>query len=445
MRAPACCAILVGLVLVGCSGQSDSGRATSSRPRPKSESTTAPPAETAPAARPEDAPEGPYWPRFHGPDGSNLSPETGLLKEWPEGGPPLVWTAEGIGHGFSTVSLAGGMIFTDGNVGSDTTITALDLAGNTLWQKPNGPAWTGSHPGSRGTPTYDSGRIYHESPLGSLVCLEAKTGALVWGLNILSEFGAENIQWALAESVLIDGDHVICCPGGTQGSVVALDKRSGETVWAAPGTGHAASYASPMLAEQDGLRMVLTMNAKSLLGVNADTGELLFEFPHETSYDVNAFSPLYHDGHIFISTGYGSGSVLVKVTVDGKKARVAQVWESKELDNHHGGVLLLGNYLYGSTFRGKWVCLDWQSGQTQYAQSGVGKGSLTYADGMLYCFSEKRRVGLVKATPEAHEVVSQFTLPSGGKGSSWAHPVVIGGRLYLRHSDKLFAYDVSAR
>jgi outer membrane protein assembly factor BamB len=393
-------------------------------------------------------PAGPYWPRFHGPDAQNKSADTGLLREWPKSGPKLLWTAKGLGHGFAGVTLAGGLIYTDGNRDDKTVVTAMDLDGNVKWQTPNGPAWTKSVEGSRGTPTYDGGRVYHESPLGELICLDAKTGDRVWGLNILKQFGGRNIEWGLAESVLIDGDRLICCPGGTKGSVVALDKRTGEKVWASPDTGKPPSYASPALAVCGGLRMILTMNAKSLIGVNADTGELLFEFPHVTEYDVNALMPIYHDGHIFISSGYGSGSALLKVAVDGDKAAVEQVWESKELDNHHGGVLRLDGYLYGAAHnanRANWICLDWKTGQKKCAEPGVGKGSLTWADGMLYTLSENRKVGLVKPSPGGHKVVSQFMIPSGGEGPTWAHPVVCGGRLYVRHSDKLFAYDVKGK
>jgi outer membrane protein assembly factor BamB len=386
--------------------------------------------------------DGPYWPRFHGLYGNNLSAETGLLKEWPEGGPELVWRTDGIGHGFSSVAITGGLIYTAGNVDKKTVITAVDMDGNVQWQVENGKAWTGEHPGSRGTPTVDGDRLYHESPLGELVCLNAKTGERIWGLNILDEFGARNIQWALAESVLIDGDRVICCPGGSQASVVALDKTTGRTVWAAEGTGDLAGYASPVLAECQGLRMILTMNQKALIGVGADRGDLLFRHEHVTRYDINATAPIYHDGHVFISSGYGAGSELLKIRVDGQQAAARQVWESKELDNHHGGVILLDGHLYGSSHGGKWICLKWETGEVAYAERGVGKGSLTYADGMLYTFSENREMGLVKATPDGHTVISQFELPSGGPGNSWAHPVVCGGRLYLRHSDSLFAYNV---
>ncbi len=383
------------------------------------------------------------WPRFHGPRGTNMSPETGLLRQWPEGGPRQLWTAQGIGDGFATVAIADGRIYTAGNRNNQTVITALDTSGKLLWQAPNGGAWTGAQPGSRGTPTIEGDRLYHESPLGDVVCLDAPSGRKIWGLNILQTFGAENTTWALAESLLIDGDHLICSPGGPQTAVVALDKRTGQIVWKSPSVGgDRAGYASPALVVHQGLRMILTMTSQHAIGVNADTGELLWQFKHVTPWDENIFSPIFHEGQVFISTGHRVGSVMLKVTVQGRKASVQEVWRSTDLDNHHGGTILLDGYLYGSLWSPGWACLQWQSGKTMYSARGVGKGSLTYADGMLYTLGENGQMGLVPATPQDHTVVSRFRLPAGGQGPAWAHPVVCGGRLYLRHGDFLYAYDV---
>ena len=389
----------------------------------------------------------PYWPRFHGPNMDNISPDTDLLKKWPEGGPGRFWTSKGIGHGFGCPSIAAGLIFTSGNVKDKTVVTAMDLNGQIQWQVPAGEAWTGGHPSARGTPTINGDRLYHESPLGQVVCLDTKTGKEIWSVNILKEFDAKNITWALAESVLIDGDWVICCPGGEKASVVALDKKTGKTVWAAKSTGALTSYTTPVLIQYCGLRIMLTMNQKALIGVNADNGELLFQHPHETQHDVHATTPIFHDGQIFITSGYGSGSEMVKLIVDDRKASVELVWQSKELDNHHGGMVLIDDYLYGAAHQrngGRWICLAWNDGAKKYAEKGVGKGSLTYTDGMLYCWSEKGQVGLVPATPEKHEPVSEFTVAEGGDGPTWAHPVVCDGRLYLRHGSVLHAYDIRA-
>lgn len=403
-------------------------------------------AATSPAVAANANAEGCFWPRFHGPNQDNISPATGLLSEWPADGPPMAWQVEGIGEGFASVAIADGRIYTAGNIGEDLIITALDLSGNIVWQKPAGPAWTEDYPGSRGTPVIDGNHIYYEGATGVVSCLEAETGDTIWQVDILERFGAPNIKWALAESVLIDGDHVICTPGGPNTCVVALDKMTGETVWQSESAdGDATAYATPILVEYGGLRIVLTMTAKALVGVNADTGALLFRHPHETEYDVNAAMPIFHDGEVFVSTGYKSGAEKVKLTVDGGQVTAEQVWANAELDNHHGGVILYEGNLYGSDSRGKWICLDWETGQRHYAERGVGKGSLTLAEGLLYVFSENRALGIVEATPEAHEVISEFHIPSGGKGKSWAHPVVCGKRLYIRHGDYLYVYDIAAR
>jgi outer membrane protein assembly factor BamB len=319
------------------------------------------------------------------------------------------------------------------------------LDGDIQWQKPSGGVWKGDYAGARGTPTIDGGRLYHESSVGQVVCLDAKTGNEIWGVNILKEFDAGNIGWGLAESVFIDGDHAICCPGGTKASVVALNKNTGEVVWTAKPVDELTAYATPVLAQYQGLRIILTMNQKALIGVNADSGELLFHHPHGTKYDVNATSPIFRDGQVFITSGYKAGSEMVKLVVDGQKVAVESVWQSQELDNQHGGVVLLDGCLYGAAHernKGDWICLAWTDGAKKYAEKGVGKGSLTCADGMLYCWSEKGQVGLVPATPEKHEPVSTFTVAQGGEGPTWAHPVVCGGRLYLRHGNLLHAYDI---
>ncbi|HUT11620.1 MAG TPA: PQQ-binding-like beta-propeller repeat protein [Thermoguttaceae bacterium] len=386
------------------------------------------------------------WPRFHGPNGDNISTETGLLKRWPAEGPIRAWRVSGIGDGYAGVTIDDGLIYTAGNVGGRTTITALDLDGGKCWQVPNGKAWTGNYPGTRGTPTIDGGRVYHESPLGEVVCLDARTGDEIWRINILDRFRGKNPEWALAESVSIDGNHVICCPGGPNTAVVALDKETGETVWQSESAdGDLPGYNSPVLVEHEGLRIILTMTDKALIGVGADTGRLLFRYPHRTRYDIHATDPIYHDGHVFISSGYGTtGSEMLRIDAAGDRVSMEKVWGSRDLDNHHGGVILLDGYLYGAAYGPRWICLDWETGATMYAEEGVGKGSATCAEGMLYVINEEGTVGLVKATPDGHDVISLFQLPDDSDAKTWAHPVVCGGRLYLRRGEYLYAYDVRA-
>ncbi|MGB4726115.1 MAG: PQQ-binding-like beta-propeller repeat protein [Thermogutta sp.] len=389
---------------------------------------------------------GPYWPRFHGPRGDNISDDTGLLESWPSDGPPLVWKIEGIGRGYASVTIADGRIFTAGDIGDNLIITAMDMNGNILWQKANGPAWTKNYPGSRGTPTIDGDRVYHLGASGDLACFQVSDGKEIWRRNIMEDFHAPLPEWALAESVLVDERYVYCTPGGPETCVVALDKMTGELIWKSESAdGDTTGYASIQRAELEGMPILLTMTAKAVVGVRADTGKLLFRHPHETAYDVNACMPLYADGVVVVSTGYGSGSEAIRLTRRGDTVATQQVWSNRELDNHHGGVLLFNGFIYGSSYNGRWLCLDWEKGESRYADKGVGKGSLTYADGMLYTFSERRMVGLVKVDPTKHELVSSFRLPSEERDPSWPQPVVCGGRLYLRHGNLLFAYDVRKR
>jgi outer membrane protein assembly factor BamB len=384
------------------------------------------------------------WPQFHGPERDNISTETGLLKQWPEGGPAMAWSFEGLGHGYSSAAIADGIICTAGNINDETVLTALNMEGKVLWRASNGPAWTKSYPGSRSTPTFDGGFIYHQSPLGRIVCLRAKTGDVVWRKDILAEVNSKNSTWGLAESVVVDGDLLFSSPGGPETCMVALDKKTGEMVWKAPGIDELAGYASPVLFEFAGMKIISTLTAKSFIGVNAATGELLWRIKHESYADENVMLPIYHGDRLFIST-LAAGSVQWRMTGAHGAIQLDEVWRTKEMDNHHGGVVLFQGNLYGtSTVKNgnQWVCLDWRSGQKKYQDEGVGKGSLTCADGMLYTLSIDRVVGLVRPTPEGMELVSSFEIPEGGEGKSWAHPVVCGGRLYIRHGEFLYVYQV---
>jgi outer membrane protein assembly factor BamB len=383
-----------------------------------------------------------FWPQFHGPNRDNISTEKGLLKKWPDNGPDLLWTTKDLGHGYSSISIADGMIYTAGSIEKDTVIIALNMEGKILWQVKNGKAWTGDHPGTRGTPTIDGDRLFHQSPHGNLICLDAKTGDRIWEFNIIEKFKSKIPRWALSESLLIDGNHLICCPGGPQTCIVALNKENGSVIWKAPSTGERAGYASPTLVEYKGLRIIIKLTSKGMIGVNADTGELLWHIKHESYADENVLMPVFHNGEVFIST-LKTGSVKWKVNVKNGKVSLEEIWRTEEIDNHHGGVILLNGNLYGtSTFRNRnlLVCLDWKTGRNKYMDKGVGKVSLTYADGMLYTLSIDGVMGLVRPTPEGHKLVSSFEIPKGGKGKSWAHPVVCGPRLYIRHGEFLYAY-----
>ena len=393
----------------------------------------------APAAREAAAQD---WPQWRGPNRDDISTETGLLRSWPERGLKLLWTAKGIGVGYSTVSISDALIYTAGHVGDDAMVMALDLNGNIKWQAKTGPA--PPREAARSTPTVDGGRVYYENPSGDVVSLDAKTGQEIWSLNILQEFGGRNITWWLSESLLIDGDNLICCPGAPEAGIVALSKTTGQTVWICEEARDKPAYASPIIVEHEGLRQIVTMTAEAAVGVNAKTGELLWRIEHKTQHDANIPTPIYDDGYVFICSGYSRGGQLLKLSVNGNAASADVVPARWRMANHHGGVILLDGYLYGYGSRG-WSCLDFQTGKATYTERGLGKGSLTCADGMLYILNEQGEVGLVEATPQGHEVISRFNIPEGGEGPTWAHPVVCGGRLYVRHGDYLYAFDIKEK
>lgn len=393
------------------------------------------------------------WPMFHGPLANNRPTEIGLLTAWPQAGPKLIWRIDDIGEGvsgYSTVSIKGNRLFTSGNRNGKSIVYCFDLHGKKIWEYDNGKAWTGSYPGTRSTPTIDGDRVYDLSGQGELVCLDFKTGKKIWGRNILSDFDGKNIRWGLAESVRIDGDRLICSPGGTKASVVALDKMTGKTVWETPSTGESTSYSSAMIFTQAGLRILTMMYAKGLLGINADTGELLFTFPFTQDYDINTNKPIYHDGRLVIMTTNQqrskSGAAQLEVSVKGKTASVKEVWRNLDLDNIYDSAMLIDGYLYAATYdfkRGSFVCVDWKTGETVYNHRAVGRGSFTFAEGLIYLLGENRQFHLVRPNPEKYDLISRWELPENGEGHSWAHPVIHNKRLYFRHGTFLYCYDIA--
>ncbi len=390
------------------------------------------------------------WPCFHGPQRNNLSTDTGLMQAWPQDGPELLWTASGIGHGYSSVAIVGERIITAGMIDKQTYVTALSLNGKQLWQRLNGKSWEASerqpwavpYAGSRGTPTVDGDTVYYLSELGLLTAFDIHTGEERWRKDILETFNAERPEYGYSESVLIQGDILFCCPAGSRGYMVALEKGTGRTLWANTDIKDAVGNCSPVFAEIDGAEQVVTMSANRVLSFNPKNGHLLWDYVFGNKRQNNVTDVIVNNGLVYASSGYGGGSILLRPQreTNGKFA-VKSVWTSDLLDNHHGGVLLLNGHLYGAGHEAHgWFCLDFKTGRKMW--QSPGKGSLTYADGRLYCLDERGTISLVKAAPESWEEVSSFRLPRGGKGLYWAHPVICGGRLYMRHSDQLFAFDI---
>ena len=387
------------------------------------------------------------WAQFQGPNRDNKSFETGLLSQWPASGPRLLWTQQGLGEGYSSIAFSDGLLYTVGNAGNDTVIVALDTTGKIRWRIKNGPAYRRSHPGTRSTPTVSEGLLYHENADGDIICAKAKTGKNVWSVNILERFKGRNIRWGLSESLLIDEGKVICSPGGENVGVAALDAKTGDTVWVCTGISEKPGYCSPIVFEYEDLRQIVTLMAESIVGINADSGKLLWKFRNPAKFDENITSPCYHKGHIFTSTRT-SGSRLLRIRVEGNNATVEQVWTEQEFQNHHGGIIFLDGCFCGSCMTSRsasWKCISCKTGQLTYSGSGIGRASLCCADGMLYLLNHYRKVALVKANPEEFDLIDSFEIPEQGRGPTWAHPVVAGGRLYIRHGDFLYCYDIKEK
>lgn len=388
------------------------------------------------------------WPQWQGVKQDNKSPDTGLLKQWPDGGPALLWKQAGLGtRGFSSVAITDGLIFTAGATpaAKQSIITALDMTGAIKWQKPNGPEFMKSHGGARATPTVSEGRVYFISGMGRLGCFDAKSGAEQWAVDLVETYGGAIPTWGYSESVLVDGDLVFATAGGTKAGIVAFNKKTGAVIWKTE-PGLAASYCMPLLVDFGGIRQLVTGTGVEFVGVRVSDGKILWRFPSTNAWKVHATTPVFDNGGIYLTSGYGAGGFRLDLKVTGETASVTQAWTDKSLDNHHGGVVFLNGFIYGHGDKGGWTCLDFKTGAVKWSAKGVGKGSVTYADGMLYCFSEQDgTMALVRATPEKYEEISRFQVPSGGEKEFWAHPVVLDGRLYARHSDVLYCYDVKGK
>lgn len=382
------------------------------------------------------------WPQFRGPNRDGKSAETGLLKKWAKEGPPLLWSCEGLGQGYASVSVVKRTVYTTGILDNEGYLFAIDKKGKLLWKKEYGTEWTGGHPGTRTTPTVDGERLYLMSGHGRLVCFNRETSDLMWKVDTLEKYEGKNLRWGIGESVIIVDDRVICTPGGQDATVVALDKMTGKTLWTTKVLSELSAYCSPVMIERDGKSLLITMVEKSIVCIDPNNGEVLWQIPHKPKYSISAVSPVYTDGLFYVSNGYGGGGRMFEISPDGSS--YTEKWTDKALDCHHGGVVLVDGHIYGGSSKGKWVCLELTSGNVKYESEGVGKGSVIYADGLLYCYGEKGEVGLAKATPDGYQLTGSFTVLQG-TDKHWAHPVISDGCLYIRHGDVLMAYDIKGK
>ena len=411
------------------------------------------------------------WLAFRGTDGNGKSPDTGLKKTWQRGEPKLIWQVDFIGDGYAGVAISGDKIYISGTVGDLAMVFCLDKDGKEVWKKDNGPAAhtaSGTYPrartyaGTRSTPTLSDGFVYDASALDEVTCYNAETGKKIWNRNFMNDYDAPMPVWCFGHSVIVDGENVICPVGGAKTIAVALNKRTGEPVWEAvpvdspgfvnqergnPPGNVAVAYTTPYLFEFDGIRIVAVMSEATVEGLDPKTGKVLFSIPWTNDRNVNCTMPIYHNGHLFLTTGYEGGKAqLFKLAknVDGTISTTS-VWSEPRFNNHHGGVVLVGDHVYGTNHAGAWCSINFMTGEIGYESRAAGKGAVHYADGLLYGLTERNRtVLLIRPEPSQFILLSSFELPNEASGNSWAHPVVLNGRLYLRHAGYLYCYDVKA-
>jgi outer membrane protein assembly factor BamB len=395
------------------------------------------------------------WPQWRGPQRDGISQETGLLPEWPAGGPKLLWQVQNIDAGYSTPAVVGGRLYLLSNKGLDNEFAqALDITdGKQVWSArlgKVGPNQGPQYPGARSTPTVDGELLYALGSDGDLACLETATGKPRWQKSLRTDFGGKPGVWAYAESPLIDGDVLVCTPGGSDATLAALNKKTGEVVWkcAVPG-GDTAGYASAIITEAGGHKQYVQFLGKGVVGVDAKTGKLLWQYDKTAKNSpANIPTPVAHDGYVYTAAGRTGGG-LVKLKAEGDGVAAEPVYFERDLPTSIGGAVLLAGHLYGTTSQGL-ICAEFTTGQVKWKDKSIGAGALCCAEGRLYVHGENGDVALVEATPEAYREKGRFSPPDqpkhprGAMEKAWAYPVVANGRLYIRDAGTLWCYDVKA-
>lgn len=386
------------------------------------------------------------WPQWRGADRTDLSPETGLLKSWPEGGPKRVWLFENAGHGYSGPAIAKGKFFTLGTRDGNEILLVLEAnTGKELWATKIGSVLKNRWgDGPRGTPTVDGDRVYALSGPGDLVCVNVADGKILWQTN-LTDLGGEVPGWGYCESVLVDGDRVVCTPGGSRGALAALDKLTGKLIWQSAEFTDGAHYSSIMPAEINGTRQYVQLVEKNFVGISAQDGKLLWKSDFPKGRTAVIPTPIIRGNAVYVTAGYGAGCKMVTI---GPGNTVTTVYENTVMKNHHGGVILVGDHLYGHSDGYAWVCQDFKTGEEVWGHRAFRKGAMAYADGRLYCLEEgSGTLVLAEASPKGWQEHGRFTLAPQTKirsssGRIWTHPVISNGKLYLRDQDLIYCYDI---
>lgn len=383
------------------------------------------------------------WPQWRGRNRDGISTEKGLLKTWPRGGPPLAWRGAGAGDGYSSFAAANGRLYTLGARGSTEYVIAFDAAtGKKLWETAHGSRFRNDQgDGSRGTPVVDGNRVYSLGASGDLSALDAATGAQVWKVNLLQRFGGSNIRWGLSESPLVLNDRILVNAGARGASIVALNKTSGTVLWQSGND--EAGYSSAVLHSLGGIPQAIFFTGQRAVGVDTRDGRQLWTYARVSNRTANIATPIVRGNHVFLSSDYGTGAALLRLTPSGRDIDATEVYFTNDMRNHHASSVLVGDHLYGFSSH-ILTAMKFDTGEVAWRDRSVGKGSVIFADDRLYLFSEQGVVGLAEANPTSYREHGRFTLQTGSS-PSWSHPIIADGKLYLRDQDTIYAYDVRAR
>lgn len=385
------------------------------------------------------------WPQWRGANRNGLSSETGLLKQWPAAGPKSLWSVSELGEGYGAVAVNGDRIYVQGTRGEASVVFGLNRTdGKTVWSTALGPKGNERRGnGPRATPTVDGDRVYVLTENGDLACLRTRDGSSIWRKNILKDFGGSNPGWLISESPLVDGNRLVVSPGGRDAGIVALDKMNGQVIWKTAGLSDQAAYSSCIAADVGGVRTIMNFTSAAGVGVRASDGKVMWQYKNAANGTANCTTPVFADNKVFFSSAYGTGGGLLNLTAQGGEVKQQEIYFTKDMMNHHGGIVLVNGYMYGFS-NSVLTCLEFATGKRMWVNRSVGKGSLTYADGMLYLLGEDHTVGLAEATPNGYNEKSRFQITDLGR-PSWAHPVVAGGKLYVRNQNTLTCYDVKGK
>ena len=383
--------------------------------------------------------------QWRGPQRNGIYSEKGLLKSWPSAGPSMLWSFQGLGAGHGNIGSGKDKVFVLGMHESTGIIYAFDYDGKLAWKKEYGAEWSENYVGTRSTPVVIGARVYFESGMGTVYCYDTGTGTKIWSVDLLKKFNADNVTWGMAESLLIDGDYLFCTPGGKENNIVALNRFTGATIWTSPGNRQPSAYCSPVLVKHNKTSLIVTMTARSIVGVDAMTGQVYWQVPQFQGNKIHANSPVYYKDRIYCSSDYdesNSGLVALRLSDDGKSVTVE--WRNENFRNLMGGIIITNGHIYGSLYRkGSWCCIRASDGEILYTSNKLGDGNIIMVEGLFYCYSERGEVALVNANPISFNVVSKFKVPFG-TDQHWSHPVIYQGRLYIRHGDALMVYDIRA-